>query len=136
MWYGRHTIVRFLQVSFIGIVLAVSAILLAGQRAGTRTRWVVPFSIFISLLSLATWIWVFTYLLSPWPVRPDWGVAVVSAWMDVFNILLWFVGAIAATVAFCRNGENADIYGSGIGAQPWYPSQGQVLATFLWLGMS
>ena len=133
MWYGRHTIVRFLQFNFIAVVLAVSAIMLAGPHAG---RWVVNLSIFIALLSLVTWIWVFTYFLSTWPVRPDWGAAMVSAWMDVFNILLWFVGAIVATVAFCCHRGNADINGSGISVQTWYPSQGQVLATFLWLGMS
>src|SRR5271154_3974644 len=118
MWHGRHTIIRFLQFNFIAVVLALSAIMLAGPRTGTRTRWIVILSIFIALFSLLTWIWVYTYFLSTWPVWPDWAAGMVSAWMDVLNILLWFVGAIVMTVAFCRHRGNADINASGMSVQP------------------
>ena len=136
MWHGRHTIIRFLQFNFIIVVLALSSIMLTGARVGGRTPWIVILSIFTALFSLLTWIWVYTYFLSTWPVRPDWAAAVVSAWTDVFNILLWIVGAIVMTAVFRRHRGNSDIDASGMSVQPWYPSQGQVLATFLWLGMS
>src|SRR5579871_5366144 len=104
MWHGRHTIIRFLQLSFIAINVALSSIMLAGPRAGTRTCWAVILSIFIGIFSLLAWIWVYTYFLSTWPVRPDWGVAVVTAVVDMLSILLWFIGAIVMTIAFCRHG--------------------------------
>ena len=137
MFLGRHLIIRFFQLFSITGILALSGIFITNQRRGTRPPALVIYNLLLGTISLLIWFWVYYELLFPRPELPDWFIAVLTVLFDLFNTVLYLGGAVAMTLTHCRRrGTNVNIPSniSTTSIEFYFPSQGQVVTAFLWLG--